>query len=69
VAKIIINYDDSIDPDRVMELVFMVITEGKISESAGIPHYCWVTTFHDCIVYTLRKKHSKLTDSFKVVKK
>lgn len=68
-GKFIIDYDEEIDVCRVMELIFMVVGDGKISETnKGVKHYCWVTKFSDCTVITREKKEGQTSDSFIVRK-
>ena len=68
-GRIIIDYDDDINPIRAMHLLHTVMMSGKISESAGVPHYCFASMFYDAKVFTRRKKKGQLADSFIVQNK
>ncbi len=68
--RIIIDYDPVvISVVDALQRVVQVVAKGKISESAGVKHYCWATTFVDGIwVDTRRKKKGQKSDSFVVRK-
>ena len=71
--KLIITFDDA---DQSAESALMraiqVISGGYRSTSAGVPHYCWATTwefpgFHIVAVAKI-KKNSSSADSLEFVK-
>lgn len=72
-ARIIIDFPDELPPNLVMSMVQSHVREGKISVAAGIPHYCWVTTFAGPVlkgwsIVTRRKKAGQDSDSFSIQK-
>ena len=66
--RIIIEYDD-VEPSVAINRVLCVMSDGRISEANGIPHYCWYTSWPDRIgVLTRRKRSESSADSFLVRK-
>ncbi len=66
--QIIINYDDTLNLFEVLRKVGKVVDQGLISESSGIPHYCWMTTFNrGGSVSVTRKRSKNSADSFTVL--
>jgi len=74
-SRIIINiWDNSIPHTDAMSAVLSVIGFGKISESAGVEHYCWHTSCknvgnvagNNLEVSTNRKRNKNSADSFSV---
>jgi len=63
--KIIIEYKDTLDIQKVLESVYSVMLKGKISEANNIKQYCFHTTFHDKynVQYPARNNNSK-SDKF-----
>ena len=67
--KIIIEFEETVPADVALAKVQSVVRMGKISEAAGVPHYCWHTSFIDGVgVGTRRKKKGQNSDSFIVRK-
>ena len=67
--KIIIEFDESMSAGAALARVRVVVQRGKISEAAGVLHYCWHTSFNDGThVLTRRKKRGQKSDSFVVMK-
>jgi hypothetical protein len=67
--RIIIDYDDAhFTPVEALRRVFAVATRGYESKGRrGIDHFCWVSTFSDDSVVSIReKKHAGAADSFVV---
>ena len=73
--RIIIEVDKSISVEDALLLVKSVINSGKISEAAGIKHYCWVSSWkgenisgkkQTLVVSTRKKKAKDSADSFYV---
>ena len=63
--KIIIDIDETIDPSSALDAVNVVIQRGRVSQAAGILHYCWVTVFNSGIIVASKRKRSKgAADSF-----
>jgi hypothetical protein len=72
-AKIIIDFPDELPPNLAMDMVRFHVREGKVSVSAGVAHYCWMTAFNSPIlkdwgVFTRRKKVGQTSDSFVILK-
>ena len=72
-GRVIIDYEDGDQdsPDQSLSvavaLAARVIMEGRISQSAGVPHFCWHTSFTNGYeVSTRRKKKGQTSDSFYV---
>ena len=65
-----IEIRDNIPDEIAIELVGVVIRQGRISESGGKKYYCWVTTItyrdEDYVVYV---RDNRKTDCFVVTKK
>ena len=70
-GRIIIDFDESTTPDRVLDRVRLVVLQGKISKTTkGIKHYCWHTSFRGGFEVSVRvKKKGQTSDSFIVWKK
>ena len=67
-ARIIVDYPDSMHPVDSVEYIMDVVKQGQISVAAGVPHFCWATTFKDgTTVWTRRKKKGQTSDSFRVM--
>ena len=71
--RLIIDYPASMEPEEACAYVGTVVKEGKVSESANIPHYCWVTVFshsrnNKVVVEARRKKPYQKSDSFRLTK-
>ena len=65
-----IDYEYTMSAADAARYVAQVIDAGRMSEAAGIPHYCWVTTFRDgTVVSTSRKKTANSADSFIVYRR
>lgn len=66
--RIIVEIQGDVNPAWALEKVAEVIRQGRISEAAGIPHYCWVTVFKmtGLVVSTRRKRSKTSADSFVV---
>lgn len=63
--KIIIKNEAGISEKRAIECIYRVIKIGRISNTRGIKHYCWVTTWENgIVVYTRDKKTKDSPDSF-----
>ena len=65
-GRIIIDFPENMEPHLAMDYVNCVIREGRISEAAGIKHYCWLTHFAEVQVITRRKHKGQKSDSFLV---
>lgn len=71
-SRLIIDYPADIDTIDASDYVREVIRMGKISVSAGVPCFCWVTRLaglcedERIIVRTRRKKKGQTSDSFLV---
>lgn len=72
--RLIVEYPDDMTPVLALTYILRTVQQGRISESSGNPHFCWVTTFtpefskrKKVVVYTRRKKSEKAADSFLVV--
>lgn len=64
--RLIIDYE-GMTANEALARVACVVASGKNSEAAGIPHYCWVSRFHDGVEVAARRKKSKdAADSFAV---
>jgi len=77
--RIIVDIKDDIDPALALDALKQVVKEGKISEAAGVNHYCWATLFrydydppsngyYKIVVATRRKKKEQTSESFVVYK-
>jgi len=67
--KLIIDIDGNVSSQVALKRVARVIEGGRVSEAAGILHYCWVTTFEDGVIVNVRHKKSRgSADSFLVYK-
>jgi len=65
-GRIIIDCRD-VPLTRAIRCVAEVVSEGYISKSGDIPHFCWVTTFIDGThVIARRNKPGQNSDSFLV---
>lgn len=71
--KMIIEYPDDMNPVLALTYVLRVVSQGRISEAAGIKHFCWATELGNPeapngsrMVYTRRKRSSTSADSFVV---
>lgn len=64
----IIIIKDGISDEMALKYVTKVIAMGKVSESHGVPHYCWATHFPDVgvAVWVNKKREVKSADSFTV---
>lgn len=60
--KIIITHTDEVSPVEAVEYASKVISDGKVSNSRGIKHYCWHTMFYSGFRVHVRLK-SKETSS------
>lgn len=63
-SRIIIDVRDDIDPAAALLYVGHVIHQGRISKDNT--KYCWLTTFHDGVVVTVRDERK--SDCFVVYK-
>ncbi len=63
--RLIIDYPDDMPAHDACLFASWAIEDGKISESAGVPHFCWVTQFtrHGVVVRARRKKRGQKSDS------
>lgn len=69
-GRIIIDFEgEGVTEIIALAKVLTVIGWGRISESAGIKHFCWGATMGDGVeVWTRRKKVGQQSDSFRVCK-
>ncbi len=68
--RLIINYPDDMDALTALSHVRWVVSQGLISKSGDVPHYCWATVSdkESIAVYTRRKKPGQKSDSLLVVR-
>ena len=72
VPRLIVDYPDDMTATNAIDFVRAVTKDGRISEAAGVPHFCWGTRFkglcknEDIMVATRRKKKGQTSDSFLV---
>ena len=70
-SRLIIDVRDGISDEDAITAVKQVVAEGRVSQAAGIPHYCWATVFtaRNLVVAVRRKKTNASADSFIVAAK
>ena len=71
--KIIITFDDDdMDAREVLSRAEQIAARGYKSVAAGVPHYCWVTTWdspeHYIMSLTKIKKSATSADSIEFIK-
>ena len=71
--KIIITFDDDdLDAGTVLRRMIQIADSGYKSTAAGVPHYCWVTTWdspkHHIMALTKIKKNAAAADSIEFIK-
>jgi len=65
--RIIINYDKGLFEEDVIRYVKQVIDNGRVSVGANCrKHYCWITTFNDGVVVSVKPKYNTHSDIFTV---
>lgn len=65
--RIIISYEDDVDPVAACAAVTATVNIGKISKARGIDHYCWIArTAGGVDVFTREKNTDGSADSFVV---
>ena len=67
--RIIIIIEGEISHRTAFECVALVIDGGMISSTAGVPQYCFLTTFENgIVVYARSRSHEGCAHSFVVLK-
>jgi len=66
-ADIRIHTEHGVSHQEALEHVAKVMEAGYVSRAAGIPHYCWATSFKDgFVVVAARKRKANSAESFTV---
>jgi len=64
--RTIIHHPDDMPVTLAVAYIEVVKSKGLISESAGVPQYCFVTTFNEANVVARRRKTVDSAHSFLV---
>lgn len=64
-SRLIIDYPDDMLPEVALIYAREHVRPGRISEAAGMSHFCWATAFRESkvLVHSRRKKAGQKSDS------